>query len=107
MSSNISRASASYKKQDGTLVLAKNQQTVSWTPVAPSNTAPADLTIAVSEITSMYDAFDAPSRIPQKGHLFQEELLTYLYSRPPANASQQRESLPQIRGSTIFRCGSL
>ncbi len=45
------RGSAAYKKQDGTLVLSKDSQSVSWTPVAPPGSKPA-LTLPVESITS-------------------------------------------------------
>ena len=45
------RGSAAYKKKDGTLVVSKDTQSVSWTPVAPPGSKPA-LTLLVSSITS-------------------------------------------------------
>ncbi|KAL8968683.1 MAG: hypothetical protein Q9183_002346 [Haloplaca sp. 2 TL-2023] len=45
------RGSAAYKKQDGTLAISKDGQSVSWTPVTPPG-AKAALTLAVSAITS-------------------------------------------------------
>ncbi|KAI4195095.1 MAG: hypothetical protein LQ346_003519 [Caloplaca aetnensis] len=46
------RGSAAYKKQDGTLAISKNGQSVSWTPVAPPGSKPA-LTFPVSAITNL------------------------------------------------------
>lgn len=45
------RGSAAYKKNDGTLTISKDGQSVSWTPVAPPGSKPA-LTLPVSSITS-------------------------------------------------------
>lgn len=45
------RGSAAYKKNDGTLAISKDGQSVSWTPVAPPGSKPA-LTLPVSSITS-------------------------------------------------------
>lgn len=42
-------SAASYKKKDGTLTLAKDEQTLTWNPAAAG---PAGLNIAVSTITS-------------------------------------------------------
>ncbi|KAI9821452.1 MAG: RNA polymerase II transcription factor B subunit 1 [Thelocarpon impressellum] len=46
------KGSATYKKKDGTLVLSKDLQSVSWTPVAPPGASSA-LTISVSAITNL------------------------------------------------------
>ncbi|KAL8865016.1 MAG: hypothetical protein Q9174_007120, partial [Haloplaca sp. 1 TL-2023] len=46
------RGSAAYKKQDGTLAISKDGQSVSWTPVTPPG-AKAALTLAVSAITNL------------------------------------------------------
>ena len=46
------RGSATYKKQDGTLAVSRDGQSVSWTPVTPPGTKPS-LTMAVSTITSL------------------------------------------------------
>ncbi|KAL9020366.1 MAG: hypothetical protein Q9185_002444 [Variospora sp. 1 TL-2023] len=46
------RGSAAYKKQDGTLAISKDGQSVSWTPVTPPGSKPA-LTFAVSAITNL------------------------------------------------------
>ena len=51
MSSPPLRASTLYKKQDGTISLSKDWQTVLWTPVAPSGSPPS-LKIKVSDISS-------------------------------------------------------
>ena len=45
------RASAAYKKKDGTLAVSKDGQSLSWTPVAPPRSEPA-LALPVSSITS-------------------------------------------------------
>lgn len=45
------RGSAAYKKNDGTLAISKDGQSVSWTPVTPPGSKPA-LTLPVSSITS-------------------------------------------------------
>lgn len=45
------RGSAAYKKKDGTLVVSRDGQSVSWTPVAPPRSGPS-LTLPVSGITS-------------------------------------------------------
>ncbi|MCJ1266774.1 RNA polymerase II transcription factor B subunit 1 [Lobaria immixta] len=46
------RGSAAYKKNDGTLAISKDGQSVSWTPVAPPGSKPA-LTLPVSSITNL------------------------------------------------------
>ncbi|KAL9594920.1 MAG: hypothetical protein Q9219_006751 [cf. Caloplaca sp. 3 TL-2023] len=46
------RGSAAYKKQNGTLAVSKDVQSVSWTPVAPPGAQPA-LTFLVSAITNL------------------------------------------------------
>ncbi|KAL8741534.1 MAG: hypothetical protein Q9190_005862, partial [Brigantiaea leucoxantha] len=46
------RGSATYKKQDGTLAVSRDGQSVSWTPVTPPGTKPS-LTMAVSTITNL------------------------------------------------------
>ncbi|KAI4191801.1 MAG: hypothetical protein LQ348_003410, partial [Seirophora lacunosa] len=46
------RGSAAYKKQDGTLAISKDGQSVLWTPVTPPGSRPA-LTFAVSAITNL------------------------------------------------------
>ncbi|KAI4284090.1 MAG: hypothetical protein L6R35_004989 [Caloplaca aegaea] len=45
------RGSTAYKKQNGTLAISKDGQSVSWTPVTPPGSKPA-LTFAVSAITT-------------------------------------------------------
>ena len=45
------RGSAAYKKQDGTLALSKDNQTISWTPAVPASSKLA-VTFHVSNITS-------------------------------------------------------
>ncbi|KAL8998325.1 MAG: hypothetical protein Q9188_006124, partial [Gyalolechia gomerana] len=46
------RGSAAYKKQDGTLAISKDGQSVSWTSVTPPGSKPA-LTFPVSAITNL------------------------------------------------------
>ncbi|KAL8693267.1 MAG: hypothetical protein Q9218_001868 [Villophora microphyllina] len=46
------RGSAAYKKQDGTLAISKDGQSVSWTPVTPPGSKPA-ISLAVSAITNL------------------------------------------------------
>ncbi|KAL8803857.1 MAG: hypothetical protein Q9182_002913 [Xanthomendoza sp. 2 TL-2023] len=46
------RGSAAYKKQDGTLAISKDGQSVSWTPVAPPGSKPT-LTFPLSAITNL------------------------------------------------------
>ncbi|KAI9800643.1 MAG: hypothetical protein M1825_003965 [Sarcosagium campestre] len=46
------KGSATFKKKDGTLALAKDSRSVSWTPIAPPG-APASLTVQVSSITNL------------------------------------------------------
>lgn len=53
MSSPQLRASALYKKQDGTISLSRDPQTVLWTPVSPPG-APPSLKITVTDITSTF-----------------------------------------------------
>ena len=45
------RGSAAYKKQDGTLAISKDGQSVSWTPVTPPGSKPT-VTFPLSTITS-------------------------------------------------------
>lgn len=45
------RGSAAYKKQDGTLAISKDAQSVSWTPVTPPGSKPT-VTFPLSTITS-------------------------------------------------------
>lgn len=45
------RGSAAYKKKDGILAVSKDDQSVSWTPVAPPGSKPS-LTLPVSSIDS-------------------------------------------------------
>ncbi|KAG8530954.1 uncharacterized protein KY384_004311 [Bacidia gigantensis] len=46
------RGSAAYKKQDGTLALSKDGQSVSWTPITPPGAKPA-LSLPISTITNL------------------------------------------------------
>ncbi|KAL8692989.1 MAG: hypothetical protein Q9224_003847 [Gallowayella concinna] len=46
------RGSAAYKKQDGTLAISKDGQSVSWTPVTPPGSKPT-LTFPLSAITNL------------------------------------------------------
>ncbi|KAI4215904.1 MAG: hypothetical protein LQ351_001892 [Letrouitia transgressa] len=46
------RGSAAYKKQDGTLAISKDGQSVSWTPVTPPGSKPA-LMLSISTITNL------------------------------------------------------
>jgi transcription initiation factor TFIIH subunit 1 len=44
---------AAYKKKDGTLTVSKDQKAILWTPMVP-RAAPPGVTIAISDITSMF-----------------------------------------------------
>ncbi|KAL8777760.1 MAG: hypothetical protein Q9213_007726, partial [Squamulea squamosa] len=46
------RGSAAYKKQDGTLAISKDGQSVSWTPVTPPGSKPT-VTLPLSAITNL------------------------------------------------------
>jgi hypothetical protein len=51
MSQPTLKASATYKKQNGTLSLSSDRRTIFWTPVTPAD-APPMLRVAASELTS-------------------------------------------------------
>ncbi|KAF2103709.1 hypothetical protein NA57DRAFT_30963 [Rhizodiscina lignyota] len=65
MSTTSTRASTSYKKQDGILALAKDRKTVVWTPAAPPNAPPA-LTLLVQNISNLQQTGAASAKVSIK-----------------------------------------
>jgi hypothetical protein len=53
MSLSSIKASAVYKKQDGTISLSKDKRTIYWTPTAPAGGSPT-LKISASDLSSMH-----------------------------------------------------
>ncbi|MCJ1253322.1 RNA polymerase II transcription factor B subunit 1 [Lignoscripta atroalba] len=71
------RGSAAYKKKDGTLAMAKDAQSVSWTPTAPPGSQPA-LTLAVTSITNLQQTPASSAKVMLK-----------IFAQPPgATASE-------------------
>ncbi|KAF2812424.1 uncharacterized protein BDZ99DRAFT_383345 [Mytilinidion resinicola] len=59
----MSKASTSYKKQDGKLLVAQNGRTVTWKPNAPSMPS---LTIAISEIANLQQTPEKSAKVSIK-----------------------------------------
>ena len=53
---SATKASTSYKKEDGTLAWNKAKSVLTWTPVKPRG-SPAQLIIAISDVASRYFPF--------------------------------------------------
>ncbi|KAK4998725.1 RNA polymerase II transcription factor B subunit 1 [Elasticomyces elasticus] len=59
------RASASYKKKDGTLAVAADRQFLFWTPAAPSGASPS-VTLSVRDITNLQQTPAANPKVALK-----------------------------------------
>ncbi|KAL8724062.1 MAG: hypothetical protein Q9181_007005, partial [Wetmoreana brouardii] len=59
------RGSAAYKKQDGTLAISRDGQSVSWTPITPPGSEPS-LSFPVSAITNLQQTPASTSKVMLK-----------------------------------------
>ncbi|KAL8946890.1 MAG: hypothetical protein Q9222_006775, partial [Ikaeria aurantiellina] len=71
------RGSAAYKKQDGTLAISKDGQSISWTPVTPPGSKPS-LTFPVSAITNLQQT---PASTPK--------VMLKIFAQPPGAPSPE------------------
>ncbi|KAL8863220.1 MAG: hypothetical protein Q9178_000595 [Gyalolechia marmorata] len=71
------RGSAAYKKQDGTLAISKDGQSVSWTPVSPPGSKPT-VTFPLSAITNLQQT---PASTPK--------VMLKVFAQPPGASAPE------------------
>ncbi|KAI4161803.1 MAG: hypothetical protein LQ342_004636 [Letrouitia transgressa] len=98
------RGSAAYKKQDGTLAISKDGQSVSWTPVTPPGSKPA-LMLSISTITNLQQTPANSSKVMLKIFVQQKDASasdTHVFTfTSPTAPRAEADAIKDALGKTI------